>query len=74
MTTRHPLRHLPLTQMTNFPAVEEQVVSERQHCADKPNKCKTEIQNQSIGVITGWSFAFLKEENNGAEVLVSKKV
>lgn len=41
--------------MTNFHALEEQVLFERQHCADKPNKCKAEI---AVSVITRRSCFF----------------
>lgn len=53
MTTRHPLRCVSLTPMTNFPALEAQVLLERQHCADTPNKFEGEI---AVTIITGWSF------------------
>lgn len=68
MTTRPPLRCVFLTQMTNFPASVEQVLFERQHCADKPNKCKVDI---AVPIITPWSFFLLffffllLKENNG---------
>lgn len=74
MTTRHPLRCVPLIQTTNFPALEQQVLFERRHCADKPNKCKAAIQNQSIAVpiITGWSF-YWKQKIIEMEDVVTEK-
>ncbi len=52
--------------MTNFSALEEQVLFERRHCADKPNKCKAEI---AVPIINWWrlffflfSFFFLNRE------------
>lgn len=43
MTTRCLLRCVSLTQMTNLLALEEWALFESQRCADKPNKCKTDI-------------------------------